>query len=399
MSNYTDPLAWSGQFAHCSLPLRLDSFRGCGFSCTYCFARARGGNVPERRIVPARDDFLLSAFSRADNGSTSVVAQALRRRIPIHFGGMSDPFQPAELHHRVTLSFLRTLSSRQYPTVVSTKGDLIVRPEYLNQLLSNPHTVIQVSLVGTSDHSARQIEPSATPPSRLLRMMEILSRAGINVTCRLQPYLPSIAGPLKEYVATIASTGAKQISIEHLKIPLEATDSPIIELARKNYKSSGAIRDGREYVLTANSKQKTVLLMRQACHEAGLAFGCADNEFQYLSDSWACCSGVDLFSGFENYYRFQIAYAIRRSAGKDIQISVINKEWRPTGSIDRYLNSKTRQFPRTGLTGTVQQHIIYRWNFPSGPGSPASFSGVISTCRRDSDGNLIYAWSPSFINE
>ena len=392
-SVYTDPLAWSGQFAHCALPLRLDSFRGCGFSCTYCFARARGGNVPEPRIIPAEKDTLFRSFARADDGSPSIVAQALRRRVPIHFGGMSDPFQPAELRHRVTLSFLHTLGQRQYPTVISTKGGLASRPEYLDLLRFNRHTVVQFSLVSTSDQRAAKIEPNATQPSKLLQTMEVLSRAGVNVTCRLQPYLAPIVGLLENYVTTVASTGAKQISIEHLKVPLETVNSEIIEAARDQYKSSGAVRDGREYILPTILKRSTLLSARKACHKAGIAFGCADNDFQYLSNSWACCSGVDIFPGFENYYRFQIAYAIRRSFGKQIQISTIQREWRPTGSVDRYLNSKTRLSRRSSFDGTVDAHIIHRWNTPTFAGSPASFYGVLTTDRVDRNGNLVYGWS------
>src|ERR1700738_331434 len=124
MNEYTDALAWSGQFAHCSLPLRLDSYRGCGFSCSYCFARARGGNSPDKKIVPTSPDLLARAFERAEAGSLSVLAQSIRRRVHIHCGGMSDPFQPAERKHLITLRFLQTLANYKYPTLISTKGDM-----------------------------------------------------------------------------------------------------------------------------------------------------------------------------------------------------------------------------------------------------------------------------------
>lgn len=394
MLGYTDPLAWSGQFAHCSLPLRLDSYRGCGFSCSYCFARNRGGNTPERQILPATHDFLARAFERVDRDSSSIISQALRRRVPVHFGGMSDAFQPAERHHRVTLAFLRTLADQKYPTLISTKGELAVQPEYLSELTANPHMIVQVSLVSTEDRSAHLIEPTATPPSRLLRMMEQLTRAGVIVTCRLQPFLADICGPLQPYVATVASTGARQISIEHLKVPVERTSNSVIESARVRYQTLGARRDGREYSLPAHQKREILLQMKDECRKAGVYFGCADNEYQYLSDSWACCSGADLFPGFENFYRYQIAYAVRISQAKEITLATICDEWRPTGSIDRYLNSKSRLSSRTGIQGTTEQHISYRWNSPTAPGSPLSFAGVYATERYADDGSRIYAWTP-----
>lgn len=389
---YTDPLAWSGQFAHCALPLRLDSYRGCGFSCSYCFARTRGGNLPDRRIVPASPNSIRQQFRLADQGSPSVIAQALRRRVPVHFGGMSDPFQPAELRHRATLSFLRDLSARRYPTIISTKGDLATLPEYLAELTANPHLIVQVSLVSILDSEARKIEPNATAPSRLLRMMEQLSRVGVVVTCRLQPFITEIAGNIRNYVSTVTSVGARQISVEHLKVPVERTSNPIVEDQRIRYKKSGASRDGREHILPPDLKKSSLLLTREECHRASITFGCADNEFQYLSDSWACCSGADIFPGFENFYRYQIGFALRKSRGREITLAEINDEWRPVGSVDRYLNSKTR-LSRRGILGTIDEHIKYRWNSSTAPGSPLSFAGVHATDRFSHDGNRIYVWS------
>jgi DNA repair photolyase len=348
--------------------------------------------VPEKRIIPTLPSFLAHAFERADDGSSSVIAQALRRRVPIHFGGMSDPFQPAEQRHRVTLEFLKILSNRKYPTIISTKGELAADLTYLSLLKANPNTIVQVSLVSTSDGNAKLIEPHATAPTKLLRLMERLSEAGVIVTCRLQPYLGDVSGQIRNYAATVASAGAKQISIEHLKVPIERVHNPIIEAARESYLKLGARRDGREYVLPASIKRATLFEMRNECRRAGIYFGSADNDFQFLSDSWACCSGADLFPGFENYYRFQIAYAVRKSVGRDIRLAIIDDEWRPSGSIDRYLNSKTRMSFRVGIPGTVDAHINYRWNSPAAPGSPTSFAGVIATERFDDNGNRIYTW-------
>jgi len=212
------------------------------------------------------------------------------------------------------------------------------------------------------------------------------------VTCRLQPYIPEIAGHIEKFVATVAAAGAKQISIEHLKVPLEKVANNFIESARSTYIKLGARRDGREYVLPAAVKLKAVLALREACRKAGIYFGSADNEFQYLSDSWACCSGADLFPGFDNYYRYQIGYAVRRSIGTEIRLSVLQNEWRPDGSIDRYLNSKTRLSAREGLQGSAEQHIKYRWNALGAPGSPATYHGIVATERCDENGHKIYSW-------
>ena len=35
------PLAVSSKFAICGLPIRVDTYKNCGFGCTYCFANNR----------------------------------------------------------------------------------------------------------------------------------------------------------------------------------------------------------------------------------------------------------------------------------------------------------------------------------------------------------------------
>ena len=49
--------------------------------------------------------------------------------IPIHWGGMSDPFQPVEREHRLSHDALKVFAETQYPFVVSTKGILLAEPE------------------------------------------------------------------------------------------------------------------------------------------------------------------------------------------------------------------------------------------------------------------------------
>jgi len=97
--SYTTPISLTSQFLFCGLPLRLDSYRGCGFQCAFCFARQRGGNTPEAVVVPARPESIRRTFERAfrsDEHSLGVVGQFLRRRAPIHFGGMSDRSSPSK---------------------------------------------------------------------------------------------------------------------------------------------------------------------------------------------------------------------------------------------------------------------------------------------------------------
>ena len=312
---------------------------------------------------------------------------------------MSDPLQPIEQRSRVTECILRGLLRSRYPTVLSTRGALVLESPYW-ELLRDLGAVVQFSFSSTHDSVAAGVEPHATRPSKLLRAMEFLSRQGVAVTCRWQPYIPTMSEPPEDFVSTVGATGCRHIALEHLKIPLERRDKvwsafPILGNHGLNtyYRGRGAVRDGREFILPASAKLPMTLRVRAAVHKHRMSFGAADNELQYLSDTSCCCSGVDRFPGFESFFRHQIGYAVHKARGTDtIRYSLIAREWAPQGSIDRYLNSKSRLSRRKAQIGSVTDHIRARWNEPGSPGSPSSFLGVVSSGNVDSSGDIVYLW-------
>jgi DNA repair photolyase len=393
----TRPLSLSSQFSHCALPLRLDSYRGCSFSCTYCFARTRGGNIQSRRVVPANSKTLGNIFVQAERShSSSIIHQFLRRKVPIHFGGMSDPFQPREERERISFGYLSELARREYPTVISTKSCLPLKQPYLDLLSSGWPVIVQFSVTSTEDTRAARVEPHATPPSVLLKIMESLARAGVVVTCRWQPFIESLVEDPVVYVRRIAEAGASHLSFEHLKIPVEAIRTKsdngfTISSLREQYRRQGMRLDGREYVLEPIRKVANVISVRHIVHKHGMTFGAGDNELQFLSDGEACCSGIDRFRGFGNVFKHQIALAVKRGVKTGaITIQSISDEWTPIGSIDRYLNSRTRISSRCNLLGSVADHVKYRWENLNSSENPSRFLGVTVSNRRDGSGARVF---------
>jgi DNA repair photolyase len=337
--------------------------------------------------------------SESSDPSDGFARQFLRHRVPVHFGGMSDPFQPAELRYRVTESFLRVLAREQYPTVISTRSTLVAKEPYLSLLKANQRTVVQISLCSTRERVASKFEPNSPVPRQSLKTMSTLARNGIKVTCRWQPYIPGSSEPAEEFASKVASTGCRHVALEHLKLPMERNHpmwEKLISAAglnlRAEYERLNAIRDSREYILPPRAKLPTILEAASAVRSRKMTFGAADNEFQYLSDFKCCCSGVDQFPGFENWFKHQIAYAIHKRVGKRITYDAIAREWVPVGSIDRFINPHSRLSARGDLQGSVIDHIKARWNNPKASGSPASFYGVKVSENFTSTGNRVYEW-------
>jgi len=403
------PLSLTSQFRFCGLPLRLDSYAGCAFRCVFCFARFREGSSYSAALRAADGEYLNRLFRftfEREDSRPGILAQFLRKRVPIHFGGMSDPFQPAELRFRVTQSFLRALAKYKYPTVLSTRSALAASEPYLSLLKDLEHLVVQFSFCSTRDNIAARFEHFSPSPSTLLKTMSKLAKTGLRVSARWQPYIPGLSEPPEEFVERISETGCQHVALEHLKLPVERQHplwNDLMKAARRDlldyYKHSGARRDAREFVLPPKAKVRTILTTAEAVHRRGMSFGAADNEFQYLSDTHCCCSGVDRFPGFESWFKHQIGYAVRKSLGRKITYDSISREWAPDGSIDRYLNSDVRLSSRGNLIGTVRDHVRFRWNSPTTPGSPASFYGVIPTSELTSKGNLVYDWDQTILKE
>jgi len=398
MPVYSTPFSVTSQYAFCALPLRLDTYKGCSFSCLYCFARNRGGSRATDDVTPADPKTIENTVARALSNPTApgLVAEFLRRRVPAHLGGMSDPFQPAERHFKVTARALKIMHQWQYPIVISTRGALVATEPYLSLLSQLRSVVVQFSFSSTDDETARQLEPHSSAPSELLRVMEILSQQDIPVTARWQPFVPGHSEEPEVFARRVAATGARHVSLEHLKVPLEVNQRLWSQIEprtgrnfRDEYRAVGAARDGREFVLPAAMKIATIMPVREAVHRAGMTFGAADNEYQYLSDTSCCCSGVDQFPGFENYFRHQLGYAVRESAGKDIRYAQIAREWSPSADLDRFLNSSCRSDGGMPL----KEHVQYYWHGDGARVSPASFFGVRATDRFDGR-HRVYEWTP-----
>ena len=78
------------QIILCNLPVRFDTYRGCSHGCRYCFAQKKNdiSHIERDESVDG-----LRSFIEGKRGNET---EWCDWNIPIHWGGMSDPFQPVE---------------------------------------------------------------------------------------------------------------------------------------------------------------------------------------------------------------------------------------------------------------------------------------------------------------
>lgn len=253
----------------CEYPIRLDTYRGCSHGCRYCFAQLKTD------ISVVRPDNCVEAVRRFVGGGRTRSTEWCDWPIPLHWGGMSDPFQPAEREHRASLKALEVLADAGYPFIVSTKGALAAEEPYLS-LLGRSNAVVQVSMVcGSYD----RMEPGAPTFEERLRMVERLSGRVRRVIVRAQPYITDVRDELIGNIPRMRAAGAHGLTVEGMK-----------------FKKSkpGLVRVRGDYAYPDSLLKGHYARIKAACEDAGLAFFCAENRLRGMGESTACCGCGDL---------------------------------------------------------------------------------------------------------
>lgn len=256
----------------CDLPVRFDTYRGCTHGCKYCFVQRKSG----LEVQPHESAKQLAQFIA---GKRTGETRWADWDIPIHWGGMSDPFQPCEKSMKRSLEALQLLAETGYPCVISTKGKLCIEEPYLS-LIGQGNIVMQVSAV-CSKYDA--LEPGAPSYEERLHMVEVLSKTAKRVIVRAQPYICDVFNDVRDNIKRIADAGAHGIVFEGMKF---------------NRKKPGTVRCGADFVIPVQYLKADFERLRGECHKHGLAFYAGENRLRAMGDSLTCC-GVDGLEGFK----------------------------------------------------------------------------------------------------
>jgi DNA repair photolyase len=402
---YKNVLSVTSQFSYCGLPFRLDTYSGCEFSCIYCYVHNRGGNSNYNKIKISNPVITINRFNNALNNSqncTGIITEFIRRKVPLHFGGMSDPFQPLEEKYGVSYKVLEYLCSINYPIVISTKSSLLNSMKYIEILKSNKNLLVQFSFSTLRDDISKIFEPNSPSPKIRLLTIDNLIFNNIKTAIRWQPYIPNFSEDPEEFINKISNIGIKHLSIEFLKIPIDNNfklhikSNPLLKI-KNEYRKLGALVQGRELILHPKYKILIINKIIKLVKNKSFTFGVADNEINYLSNT-ICCCGIDKIIGFENWYKYQFSYALKTSNNNLIKFDALKKQWKPKGSIDMYLNSKCRM-QKLNTYNKISDYIKTRWEKLDSDFNPTKYFGVLYSGKRDKDNNRIYKFDKKFLKQ
>ena len=161
----------------CPIPLKINPYRGCEGKCLYCsmngqHARWRSranGDISE--VAPSPIKYIEKMFYR----SHGMERDLIEMRSPVQIGHASDPLQPLEKQHRITLKTLKILGDFEYPTIITTKWPgVLTECSYLPTIDGLP-LVVQCSISSEDQAMLGILEPESPSWKRRLAALETVS--------------------------------------------------------------------------------------------------------------------------------------------------------------------------------------------------------------------------------
>ena len=352
--SYSNPLALTSQFRFCGNPFRLDFYTFCSFGCKYCFARNIRGQQ-DFDYAYAKFDIVEALFKKAfeSNSETkSIVVELLRHRVPIHVGGLADPFQPIEFEMELNYKLIQLSNKYNYPLIFSTKQAEL--PQKYWDILDPKIHAFQISLISDDDDYVRQYEDNTPSATERLNFLRKLKDKGFWCSIRIQPLIDlDKALSLCDKINGVAD----YVTVEHLKIN---TDNPVIKELFKdqieNYKRTSILRN---LELDKETKEHNIEVVKQ--HLNKTLVGVGDNDLHYLSQS-RCCCGVDTINeNFSNYLKYNLTYFTTEHLGKKIEED--DTIWVPKCNASNCVNGDVKIKNVNGFKDYVDEYCGKHTNF------------------------------------
>ena len=202
----------------------LNPYRGCEHGCAYCYARPfhdylgwNGGIDFETKIlVKLRAPALLRAELAAPRW----------RPEPLGFSGITDVYQPAERHFRLTRACLEVLAEFRQPAGIITKNFLVTRDlDLLRELARWSCISVWLSLTTLDAGLSGRLEPRASRPEHRLRALRLLADAGVPVGVNIAPVIPGLTDhELPDLLKAAAAAGAQEARYIILRLPHSVED-------------------------------------------------------------------------------------------------------------------------------------------------------------------------------
>lgn len=169
----------------------INPYGGCEHGCIYCYARnsheywgySAGLDFESRILVKKNAPQLLRKF----------LLHPQWQCVPISLSGNTDCYQPCEKHYRLTRRLLEVCNEFNQPVGIITKNAGILRDKDLLQEMASRRLVSVIMTITTLNEDLRRVmEPRTTNGLQRLRVIEELSKAGVQMGVMTGPMIPGL---------------------------------------------------------------------------------------------------------------------------------------------------------------------------------------------------------------
>lgn len=345
---YHECMQLTSQFKFCPNAFRIDMYRGCDFGCRYCFANMEAFHETGTGLSVWRNADIGEVKRKfewafeTDKESKSVVVELLRHRVPLHCGGMSDPFQKREWELHLTKQLIELSNKYDYPISFSTKACCLPR-DYFDILNPKIHA-FQVSIMGLDYNYVTQWETHTPRPTDRAEFVQLLRGMGFWCSVRIQPII-DIEKVLD--MIDMFEDIPSYYSAEHLHVIADSYSAQKALMDNiKNFDDfcvNGGVTEFKHEV-----KIKNMQRIIEKANSYGVKVGVADNDLHFMSQT-RCCCGIDTIEAFSNYLKFNSCYM---STGE----SDIEHIWIPQSNVRRHMNMGA-QIPSVYVEDVVKKYI------------------------------------------
>ncbi|MFC3834629.1 MULTISPECIES: PA0069 family radical SAM protein [Deinococcus] len=169
----------------------INPYRGCEHGCAYCYARP----THEFLGLSAGLDFESKIMVKLEAAPLLRKELAARRWTPqvIAMSGVTDIYQPAERHYRLTRACLEVLLDHRNPVSLITKNALITRDlDVLAELARRNLVRVALSITTLDEALRRSMEPRTSTAQARLDAVARLTEAGVPVSVMVGPVIPGL---------------------------------------------------------------------------------------------------------------------------------------------------------------------------------------------------------------
>jgi len=246
-----------------SFDLTINPYRGCEHGCVYCFARPTHSYL---NMSPGLDfeTRIIAKVNAAERLRSEFGSRSYRPKL-LNIGAATDAYQPVERKLKITRSVIEVLSESRHPFSLVTKSAGVERDlDLIGPMAAQGLAAIYVSVTSLDGSLARILEPRAAGPSRRLRTIEALARAGVPVGVSVSPIIPFINEPeIERILEAAAQAGATTAFGIVLRLPWEV--NPLFQQWLQDHFPDRAAREmarvremrgGRDYDATRGQRMR-----------------------------------------------------------------------------------------------------------------------------------------------